>query len=814
MVYMLAMLALASGMVVLMFGFSSAHSSMYAMQSAIDDHDRVLRGVRQADSDMSSQFKGWQKIVDDMRREQQKQQATLGSEHEFLQKLENGRLDATSQLSQLTDDVDKLGAGAKAAASVQNELKSEGQRQKEANEATAEKLAKVVSTIEQLRANQQTWQLQLDSQQQALDKLASAQEGEKGARERMMNQMLEKLETLRNETLRSRKEPPDSRRRGPGPAAEAPPSPVARRPRGARLERAEWRGQPGRDATEEESPVESDAIQNRSRHADSPSSSEAEQQHPSLEPKVDSLSTKAPWDAPPKKDERTEAAVDESSAQDPSQANVWLKEKHLAVPSSSEAPEVPLVASSRAPAAVPPASTPRASPEEAPEVPHMASSRAPDAVPPASTPRASPEAVHAPQNEAYHLSWYRECGCTGMEIEAVTLLLALVDRLGASRVRSNRCQDTCAWPASTRSVLEKIEVQEDSQLAEKPRTTPGGPSAVVVLVVHIAFNGICSVPDSLLLPRRKEEDPVSESHRGLFRVSRSMIETETLQEEATFECNSQFDAVWVPSQFNVHAFVKAGVNQKLVHALPEAVDPALFNCSEGAPPRQRVHGGFGLPRLDAFLAEDGERTFTFLSIFKWEDRKNWKALLENFALTFPHNQTEVMIEDGRWVNFTVRLLIKTKELSWGTDPAQDLEATLAMAPEILQAKVQGAFHRILIIKDDLPTEAMPRLYRAADAFVLPTHGEGWGLPLIEAMASGLPTIATNWSGQTEFMNSGNSYPLGYVLTQSTNEGGQLWAEPNTTELQQAMWDVLRRPGVVRAKAERACQEVHERYAPE
>lgn len=29
---------------------------------------------------------------------------------------------------------------------------------------------------------------------------------------------------------------------------------------------------------------------------------------------------------------------------------------------------------------------------------------------------------------------------------------------------------------------------------------------------------------------------------------------------------------------------------------------------------------------------------------------------------------------------------------------------------------------------------MPQLYKACDAFVLPTRGEGWGLPVMEAMS--------------------------------------------------------------------------------
>ena len=51
------------------------------------------------------------------------------------------------------------------------------------------------------------------------------------------------------------------------------------------------------------------------------------------------------------------------------------------------------------------------------------------------------------------------------------------------------------------------------------------------------------------------------------------------------------------------------------------------------------------------------------------------------------------------------------------------------------------------------------LYARADVFVLPTRGEGWGLPAVEAMAMAVPVIATNFSGPTEFMTSQNGYPV-------------------------------------------------------
>ena len=79
-----------------------------------------------------------------------------------------------------------------------------------------------------------------------------------------------------------------------------------------------------------------------------------------------------------------------------------------------------------------------------------------------------------------------------------------------------------------------------------------------------------------------------------------------------------------------------------------------------------------------------------------------------------------------------------------------------------------------LLDTEMPLRRLPSLYAAADAFVLhaaggghagrelwakerceqvlPSRGEGWGRPHVEAMAMGLPVIATNWSGPTAFMS--------------------------------------------------------------
>ena len=52
--------------------------------------------------------------------------------------------------------------------------------------------------------------------------------------------------------------------------------------------------------------------------------------------------------------------------------------------------------------------------------------------------------------------------------------------------------------------------------------------------------------------------------------------------------------------------------------------------------------------------------------------------------------------------------------------------------------------RIYIETKRLHWSDMKWLYEHSNAFVLPTHGEGFGLPLIEAMASKIPTISTKF----------------------------------------------------------------------
>ena len=67
--------------------------------------------------------------------------------------------------------------------------------------------------------------------------------------------------------------------------------------------------------------------------------------------------------------------------------------------------------------------------------------------------------------------------------------------------------------------------------------------------------------------------------------------------------------------------------------------------------------------------------------------------------------------------------------------------------------------RIRIIDEDYTREQMRALYRDADCFLAPSRGEASGLTPREAMATGLPTILTDWGGLAEIADDRYAFPV-------------------------------------------------------
>ena len=100
---------------------------------------------------------------------------------------------------------------------------------------------------------------------------------------------------------------------------------------------------------------------------------------------------------------------------------------------------------------------------------------------------------------------------------------------------------------------------------------------------------------------------------------------------------------------------------------------------------------------------------------------------------------------------------------------------------------KGPFPKIYLLHGDMSDAEVASLYRhpKVKALVTLTRGEGYGLPILEAAAAGLPVIATGWSGHMDFLSHGKFIDVAYKLEdvhQSRIDGaifvpGSKWAAP-------------------------------------
>jgi len=139
------------------------------------------------------------------------------------------------------------------------------------------------------------------------------------------------------------------------------------------------------------------------------------------------------------------------------------------------------------------------------------------------------------------------------------------------------------------------------------------------------------------------------------------------------------------------------------------------------------------------------------------------------------------------------LIIKTNR---GRSTKLDRHATSQLLTKLLQEVRPGEFPKIHLIHGDLEDSDLYRLYNSekVKALVTLTRGEGFGLPILEASAAGLPIIATNWSAHTEFLRHGSFAKIRYKLEEIPASrvddaifcAGSKWAEAEEDDAKKKM----------------------------
>lgn len=280
---------------------------------------------------------------------------------------------------------------------------------------------------------------------------------------------------------------------------------------------------------------------------------------------------------------------------------------------------------------------------------------------------------------------------------------------------------------------------------------------------------------------------IRERNDGFKRyIGYTMMETGNLPAGWAEACR-YMDEIWVPTAFNKETFSRNGVPENKIKVVPLGVDTTLFDPDK-TPPVQ-------IP---------GVKGFNFLSIFQWTKRKGWDILIKAYLQAFSQADDAALVIRSYYKN---GMEVESRIRDYITGLGYEIDR----------------IPRISVISPPISAKHMPSLYKACNAFVLPTRGEGWGLPYLEAMAMGMPVIGTRFSAHLDFMNDENSYLIDNLGLEPVDEEqikdsplyrGATWGIPSLEHTAELMRRVFENREEAAEKGKTARRDVLSRWTVE
>lgn len=245
------------------------------------------------------------------------------------------------------------------------------------------------------------------------------------------------------------------------------------------------------------------------------------------------------------------------------------------------------------------------------------------------------------------------------------------------------------------------------------------------------------------------------------------VETDRANPEWVQSCN-MMDHVVFPSQYALSGIMKSGNLVKPSHVVPESfTDKILTTNRELDLPEIETETNFLMVGQVTGFTPESDRKCIFHTV-KW--------FSEAFA--------------GR---NDVGLIIKS---NLGTNCVYHRDQVRDLFKKLIAEVRTGTLPRVYLLNGEMSEDEMSALYRSkkVSALLSLTRGEGFGLPILEAAASGLPVIATNHSAHTEFLKQGKFIAVDYKMVPVSGEriddkifmNGSIWAMPDENDAKKRM----------------------------
>ena len=201
--------------------------------------------------------------------------------------------------------------------------------------------------------------------------------------------------------------------------------------------------------------------------------------------------------------------------------------------------------------------------------------------------------------------------------------------------------------------------------------------------------------------------PYSVSRLGTqYRILYTMFESTKIPDDWP-EYMNEADKILVPSKWCQKVFAESGVKTEVV---PLGYDSRFFNY------------------IDRKNTKKTRKTFTFLHYNAYNLRKGFLEVVKAFNDEFDK-----------------------------TEPVKMIFKTNLRKPPIPFMK--SKYPNIEVISTEMKAYQLAELCQKSDCFVFPSRGEGFGLPPLEAMATGMPTIIPNAHGISHYFNKEFMYEV-------------------------------------------------------
>ena len=338
--------------------------------------------------------------------------------------------------------------------------------------------------------------------------------------------------------------------------------------------------------------------------------------------------------------------------------------------------------------------------------------------------------------------------------------------------------------------------------------------------------------DSENLDRARVDSETKQS--PIVRIGRTMFETDRIPSGWKSRLQNM-DQIWVPTKFAFDIFQKyANLSNEQLWILPEPIDTEFYSEKYVLNHLNRIKANQtsnseiidknsykyeiikNILKIDKLLNITSDKMsdemfeneyYIFLSIFKWEERKGWKFLIQAFIEEFinynsknSNNKKPILLiltnaYHSQSKDFMSEILSHFGDSDSRTQ-TNTTSSSINTSDTILnglntQNVIEFIKKSVILFPTHLRSVFMPHLYYISDAFVLPSRGEGWGRPHVEAMSMGRAIIVTNWSGPTEYVRHNEN---GFLIDIEENLDvievgafrGHFWARPKVSHLKELM----------------------------